>query len=206
MLRQFLDRFGNERLGHRRRLVANRDLPDLDPLLRDSHVRGHGRDLLRDANSLHDPREHRVLTVEGRLVRDADEELRPRAVAPARHEHRRDRAARVLLAVRLEAKHPEPSRAVLRRLRRVLRDRIAALDDPHRNHAMKGRPVVGAFARARDEVGDVVGSRVREQVEHDRPMRGLEDGLLALQLFRRQCRDEKRLEQEQRQEEHGRII
>ncbi len=105
-----------------------------------------------------------------------------------------DTAPRVCFsAFGLEAQHAEAAGAVLRRLRRILRDRIAALDDAHRDHAMERRPVVGALARARDEVRDVVRRRVRQQVEHDRPVRRLEHGLLVLQLGRRQRRGEERL-------------
>ena len=38
-------------------------------------VRLHGGDPLDDLNPFDDPREHRVLTIEGRLIGDGDEEL-----------------------------------------------------------------------------------------------------------------------------------
>ena len=76
----------------------------------------------------------------------------------------------------------EPAGAVLRRLRRILRQRIAALDDAHRDHAVERRAVVGALAGAGDEVRHVVGRGLGQQVEHDRAEAGLDHGLLALEL------------------------
>src|SRR5688572_25981431 len=87
---------------------ANRDLLDLDALARDRHVGGHRRDLLRDVDAFGHPREHRVLTVERRLVRDADEELRAGAVAAARYEDGRHGAACVLFGIGLEPENAEP--------------------------------------------------------------------------------------------------
>ena len=100
------------------------------------------------------------------------------------HEHRGYRAARLLLGVGLEAQLVQAAAAVLRALRRILRQRIAALDDAHRNHAMESRPVVGAFTRTGDEVRHVIGGRVAEQVEHDHALTGLEHRLLVAQLGR----------------------
>ena len=78
----------------------------------------------------------------------------------------------------------KPAAAVLRALRRILRQRIAALDDPHRDHAMEHRAVVRAFPRPRDEVRHVVRRGVGQQVEHDRALAGLENRLLVAKLRR----------------------
>ena len=82
--------------------------------------------------------------------------------------------------VGFKAQDAEPAGAVLSLLRWIRRKRIAALDDPHREHAMKHRPVVRAFIHACDEVRDVGGRRVRQQVQDDRARGGLEHGLLVL--------------------------
>jgi hypothetical protein len=88
----------------------------------------------------------------------------------------------VLLVVRLEREDAKPAGAVLRLLRRVLRQRIAALDDAHRDDAVKHRAVVGALRGERDEMPHVIRRRIREQVENNRPHARLEDGLLVLDV------------------------
>ena len=103
-----------ERLRHGRRLLADRDRPDLDPRVRHGVLRRRGRDLLRHVDALGDAGEHGVLPVESWLIGDRDEELIAGAVAIVRHEHRGHRAARVLLGVGLEAQLAQAAGAVLR--------------------------------------------------------------------------------------------
>ena len=98
-----------------------------------------------------------VLAVERRLVGHTHEELRAaavadRSVAAPRPPRRASRASRA----ELRLQDAEPARAVERGLRRILRQRIAALDDGERDHAMKRRPVVRALARELHEVADVI--------------------------------------------------
>ena len=113
-----------------------------------------GRDLgnlLRDENALADAAEHVVHAVEPGLIGDADEELRAAAVGiPAAHD-RRHRAARVLLRVPLGSKHAEPARPVGVDLRRILRQRIAALHNSLPDDAMKRRPRIRPVLRVLDE-------------------------------------------------------
>ena len=118
-----------------------------------------------------DAAEDRVLAVERRLIGHADEELRPAAVRPARLEHRRHRAARRALRAELRLQHAEPAGAVQLRLGRILRQRIAALDDAEPDDAMEDRPVVGAVARQLDEVADVIRREVRPQIDDERSRR-----------------------------------
>ena len=95
--RQLLDRFGRERLGRLRGLVANRDLVDDDAIDREALVVDGGlRNLLRDQHAFDDAREDRVIAVEARLIGDGDEELRAGAVGLAGNLRGRHGAARVL--------------------------------------------------------------------------------------------------------------
>jgi hypothetical protein len=188
---QFADRFADERFRDRSRPITNRDSLDLDALGWNGRLRGNRGDLLRHADALGDAREDGVLPIERRLIGDGDEELRAAAVPITGHEHRRHSAARVLLGVALEAQHAEPALPVLRRLTGILRQRIPALDDAHGDYTVERRAVVGALARARHEMRDVVRRRVVQQVENDGPVARLEHGLFVLDLGRRQCGGEK---------------
>ncbi len=78
-------------------------------------------------------------------------------------------------------------------LRRILRQRVAALDDAHRDDAVERRAVVGALAGADDEVRHVVGRGIGQQVEHHRAQAGLDHRLLALEIGDGNRRDEKRV-------------
>ena len=127
------------------------------------------RDLLDDVHALGDAAEDRVLAGQRRLIGHADEELRPAAVGLARLQHRRHRAARRRLAADLGLQHTQPAGAVQLRLRRILRQRIAALDDAQPDHAVKGRSVVGPFAGELHEVADMIRREIRAQVDHERP-------------------------------------
>src|SRR5204863_8391037 len=99
-------------------------------------------------------------------------------------ERRRDGAPRHLLGVALEAQLAHAACAVARALRWVLRERIAALDDAVRDHAVEDRSVVRALARTRDEMRHVIWRGIREQIEHDRSHARLQHGLLVLKLRR----------------------
>ena len=83
-----------------------------------------------------------------RLVDDADEELRAAAVGPARHDHRRHGAARVLLGEALAGHEVQAAGAGLAARRRVLRQRIAALHDALAHDAVEGRAGEAALLRA----------------------------------------------------------
>ena len=126
------------------------------------------------------------LPVERRLIGHAHEELRAAAVRLARLQHGRHGAARLRLAADLRLQHTQPARAVQLRLRRILRQRIAALDDPQPDHAMERRPLVGPLARQLDEVADVVRREIRPQIDDERPGRRVNDRLLVGHLGRRQ--------------------
>jgi hypothetical protein len=140
---------GHERLRSRRRFVANRDRADHQALRRNVSRCWRRRDLLCDVDAVGDAPKHGVLAVERRLVRHRDEKLGPAAVTIAWHQHRRHGTARVLFTVRFEAELAKSASTVLRRLRRILRQWIAALDDPHRDHAVERGPVVRALTRTR---------------------------------------------------------
>ena len=113
-----------------------------------------------------------------RLIRHAHEELRPAAVRLTRLQNRRHRPARRRLAANLRLQHPEPASAVKLRLGRILRQRIPALDDPQPDHAVKGRPVVGAVARQLHEVPDMIRREIGAQVDHELPFRRRDHRLL----------------------------
>ena len=68
---------------------------------------------------------------------------------------------------------------------RILRHRIAALDDPVLDHSKERRAVVTAGLGGLDEERHVVRRLVGEQVHDDRPGRGVEDGLLLPALSER---------------------
>ena len=69
----------------------------------------------------------------------------------------------------LGLQHTQAAGAVELRLRRILRERIAALDDPQPDHPMKRRPVVGPLARQLDEVADMIRREIGPQVDDERP-------------------------------------
>ncbi len=139
---------------------------------------------LRDQNPLDDAREHRVLPVERWLIGNADEKLRAGAVGPIRNQHRRHRAARVLLLVDLGLQAIQAAGAVATLGIGILRQRIAALDDALTNHAVEDGAVVAAVARGLDEVRDVIGRAIGEQVEHDRSRGRFDHRLLVAQFVR----------------------
>ncbi len=139
--------------------------------------------------------EHGELIVERRLIAHAQEELRARGIRLARLQHGRHRAARVLLRDSPERapsgfNTPKPARAVERLLRRILRQRIAALHDPPEHRAMERRPRVRALLGQLHEVADVIRRALGQQLNHDRAGRGLDDSLLVLHLIERQRRGE----------------
>ena len=148
----------------------------------------HLGDLLRDVEPLDHAPEHRELPVERRLIRDADEELRAGAVRLARPQHRRHRAADVLQVVGAELQDAEPAGAVLRLLRRILRQRIAALDQAAQDGAVERRAVVGALLGQLHQVADVIGRGVGQQLDHDVAEAGRDDRLLVAHLLDRQRR------------------
>ena len=177
-------RLGLERRRLGRRRVADPHRRDLDAV-GDQPV-GVGRhlgDLLRDLEALDDPPEHRELAVEGRLIRDADEELRAGAVRLARPQHRRHRAAHVLEIVGAELQDAEAAGPVLRLLRRILRQRIAALDQAAQDGAMEGGAVVGALLGQLHQVADMVGRGVGQQLDHDVAEAGRDHRLLVPHLL-----------------------
>ena len=172
-------RLGAERLGLRRRRVANLDRGNLDALVDDAFGRrGRLGNLLHDIHAFGDPAEDSELPAQRRLVGHADEELRAAAVRLVGLQHRGDRAARRRLAVDLGPQHTQSSGAIKLRLRRILRERIAALDDPQPDHPVKRRPLVGPLARQLDEVADVVRREIGPQVDDERPGRRVNDRLL----------------------------
>jgi hypothetical protein len=121
--------------------------------------------------------EDRELAGQGRLVREHHEELVAAAVGavglengghgPARHGARRE----------LGLEQAQPARPIERLLGRVLRERVAALDDPARHEAMEGRAVEPARARGLGEMAHVTGSEVGEHPYRERAVRGLDHGL-----------------------------
>src|SRR5688572_29049545 len=96
------------------------------------------------------------------LIRDADEKLRSTSVRIAATDHGRHGSARIFFRVPLSSQHTESAGAVRLRLRRIFRERIAALDDALSNHSMKDCAVVQTVLRVLDEIPDVVRRRLRE--------------------------------------------
>src|SRR5215831_12957148 len=168
-------------IGSRR--VADGDARHLYPL---AHaplgVRRRRRDLLHHFQALDDAPENRELPAERELIGDGDEELRAGAVRLARLQYRGDCAAGQWRRVELGAQHPEAARAVECLLRWILRQRIASLDDPHLDRAMERRPIVGALAGQLDEVADMIRRDVGQQLDDERALRRLDDGLLVCHL------------------------
>src|SRR5439155_26346757 len=115
-------------------------------------VNGDTGDFLRHDDAVDDAAEHIVDAVERGLIGDADEELRTPAVWVVRADHRRHRPARVLLAVALGTQHHQAAAAVRVGLRRIFRERIAALNNRVFDHAVKGRAGIAAVLRRLDEV------------------------------------------------------
>src|SRR5262249_21128638 len=95
--------------------------------------------------------EDRVMALEGRLVAEADEELTPRVVYARGAQDGHD-AADEGAGGELGLQQAEPARPVLRGLGRVLRQRIAPLDDASRDDPVER----GALKTS--EVGDVLES------------------------------------------------
>ena len=75
------------------------------------------------------------------------------------------------------ATRPRPPASVLGGLARVLRQGVAALDDPALDDAVERRPVVAAGPRGLDEEGHVLRSHLGQQPDGERALRGLHDGL-----------------------------
>jgi len=174
-----------ERHRRGRRRVADRHRRDDDTLERDIPVagRGHARDLVDDLHPFAHAAKQRVLAGQRRLVGDAHEELRSRAVGLPGPQRRADGTARERLGVHLGANHPEAPRPVLRGLGWILRQRIATLDERIRDHAMEQRVRKRAIRRQLHEIPDVVRRQIRPQVDDERPQRGLDDGLFARHLL-----------------------
>ncbi len=162
---EFRGGLGDEWLGRR---IADRHVADLDPL-GDGALLVDRRlgDLLQHLDPVRDVREHGVLVVERRLIGEHDEELRPRAVGLARHEHGRHRSARHLRRTRFGLHHVLSARAVQRSLGRVLRQRIAALDHAVFHGPMECRAVVRALRCELHEVGGLVRRRRRIEIQDE---------------------------------------
>ena len=75
------------------------------------------------------------------------------------------------LVLRLAARRARPL-PTARPLRRILRQRIPALDDAVPHHAMEQRVRVRPLSRQLHEVADVVRREVRAQIDHERARRG----------------------------------
>ena len=71
----------------------------------------------------------------------------------------------------------EAARPVLRGLRRVLRERVAALDDPARDDAVERRAVVAAGLRGLDEERGVLRRDLGQQPDREPALGRLDDGL-----------------------------
>ena len=191
VLGQLLHGLRRKRHGFRWRRVADGDREHLDPI---GHppllVHRRFGDRLHHFEALDDTPKHRDGPVEGDLVGDGDEELAAGAIGLARLQHGRDRATRHRLAVELLRQHTEAAGAIHRPFGRVLGQRVAALDEPHPQGAVKRRLVERALASLCDEVADVIGRDLGQQLDDERAARGLDDGLLALHVGRRQGRGE----------------
>src|SRR5688572_6582366 len=123
---------------------------DLDGL----HAVAHAN-AIHDVHAARDAAEDRVLAVEEVGVSEGDVELAARGIGmlAARHRHR---AAVVLLLVelRLDLVAGIAGAELRIALRQGLRQRIAALDDERRLHAVEGGAVVEALLGELDEVLD----------------------------------------------------
>ncbi len=116
------------------------------------------RDLLHHVHAFVDAPEGGELAVQRRLRRDADEELRAVAIRLAGNADRGDHAALVLEVAELAGELVEAAGAPeFARRFRIFQQRVAALNDAVRHHAMEGAAVVESLARERDEVLDVLG-------------------------------------------------
>jgi len=100
------------------------------------------------------------------------------AVRLAGHLNGRDRALGELLVGDLGLELIQPAGTVFVSRARVLRHRVAALDDAVAHHAMEARAVEAALPRGLDEQRHVIRRLVGEQVPDNRPGRRLEHGLL----------------------------
>ena len=141
-----------------------------------------GHDPVHDVHALHDLAERRVLVVEGRVVLEDDEELRRGRVGRRGAGHRDDAALvgrlvelrlqrdRIPLRVRLAGVSPDEG------VLRVLRQRIAALQDEAGDDAVEERAVVEARRREVDEVLHVIRGAVEEEADRHVAALGVEDG------------------------------
>ena len=136
-----------------------------------------------DVEPFADAAEHGELPRQRRLFGDAHEELRAAAVRLPRPQRRAHRAARERLRAVFRLQHAEPARSrPAPLLRRILRQRIAPLDDPVPHDAMERRVRVRPLARQLHEVADVVRRQVRPQIDDERARGGLDHRLLARHL------------------------
>ena len=108
---------------------------------------------------------------------EADEELRPGAVHAGGPAHGRHRAANEGPVRELGLQQTEAARPVLRGLGRVLRERIAALDDPAHDDAVEGRAVVAAGLRRLHEERRVLRRDLGQQPDREAALRRLDHGL-----------------------------
>src|SRR5206468_4148887 len=89
-----------------------------------------------------------------------------------------------------------PAGAVERALRRILTERIAPLHHPEPHGAMEDRAVVAAVRRELHEIRGLIRRRLRQQVDGERALARLDDGLLGcrLRIEQRETSDEQRRE------------
>ena len=180
---QLVDGLGRERGRRRGPPVADGHRDDLDPL---------GRLALGVDRRLGDAGHHRqplghpppdgVAAVEPGLGHDADQELEPFAVRIARHAHRRHRARRMPLVVRLGRHEAEAAPAVLAASGGVGGYRVSALDDAARHHRVEGGADVGPVVHRLQEQPDMVGCRVGQQIDDEGPRGRLDYRLLVPHL------------------------
>ena len=102
-----------------------------------------------------------------------------------RLQHGRHGAASVLLGADLRLQHAQPARPVSFDFAGSFDQRVATLNDPTQNHAMKDGAVVGSGFRLLDEVADVVGREVGTQVDDERARARRHHRLLVRQLRER---------------------
>ena len=115
----------------------------------------------------------------------------PPLSGPIRLQHGRDRSARRVLGAELGRQHAKAARPIELRFRRILRQRIAALDDGEPDHAVEDRAVEGSLPGELDEVADVIRRKIRTQADDELAGGRRHDCLLSRHLRQRQRRLER---------------